>query len=865
MDKPATSTPESGAPQPLPQGTFALMVHPWTWLMALRDSRKEWKRLLIFAASIVVGISALVTIHALRSSLEQGIDLQARALLGADLLITSREAFTDADREAIDALAEESSFEISFSSMLNFVDSGGARLVQVRGIEGAYPFYGEVLTEPDAAWRNHQARDGLLLEPALLEQFNASAGDQVKLGNASIEIIGTVQQPAPRSGRFAGFAPEVYLRASLLEATGLLTDRSIASFHAHLRLSEEMASAEVIEALRTRDGADLWRFETPESRRDQLGRVLDQFEQFLGLIALFSLILGAIGVASAMHAQIRRRRASIAILRCLGAPARASFAIYLIQAGLLGLVAAVAGGGLGVGIHFGVVYYFAETLPVLVEPMPNLWVVGQTTLAGFLACCGFAVLPLLQIRDIAPLQVLRQGGSTAQARRRALLRSLPVVAFLFVVMTLLSILNSTNLARSLVLTVGFAGVFGVLALVAWTFIALTRKLTTERLPYLLRQGISNCFRPQNQTMLFVLSLGLGVFLMLSTMLIRDLVLAQVQVSESEIGPNIYLVDVQSDQVDGVKALLEGNDLPVLESAPMVSMRVAEIKGVSIRELREQGLVGNRMVRREFRSSYRDHLNETETHLGGTWPPSDWDGNEPIPLSLEVEIAGDLGVELGDRMVIDVQGVPIEVEVQHLRAVDWSRFNLNFFMLFPPGVLEGAPGFTVVTTRIPPDETSGQLQRALVEAFPNVSAIDLTLLLETIRTILARVTQAIQLLSGFTLGAGCCILIGIFLNGRDQRIRESVLLRTLGASTRQLRSILCVEFGVLGLLAALTGGGLALVTYSALAHFAFELSPVFHIGQILLVLLASTVLSIFMGALFSRGVCAHSPLATLRQD
>jgi putative ABC transport system permease protein len=241
-----------------------------------------------------------------------------------------------------------------------------------------------------------------------------------------------------------------------------------------------------------------------------------------------------------------------------------------------------------------------------------------------------------------------------------------------------------------------------------------------------------------------------------------------------------------------------------------------------------------------------------------------DPSGAVPLSLEVELAKDLGVALGDEITMDVQGVPVNARVTSLRKVDWSRFNLNFFMVFTPGVLEGAPGFDVITTRVPAGHSSGDLQRALVQKFPNVSALDLTLLLETVRGIVLKISRVVSILAGFTVVAGLPILIGTLLNGRDQRLRESVLLRTLGASARQVRTILIIEYATLGALSALTGVILAVAANVALAHFVFDARPWPDLRLIALAFATTTSLAILGGLAVSRGVSRQPPLEILRQ-
>jgi putative ABC transport system permease protein len=299
---------------------------------------------------------------------------------------------------------------------------------------------------------------------------------------------------------------------------------------------------------------------------------------------------------------------------------------------------------------------------------------------------------------------------------------------------------------------------------------------------------------------------------------------------------------------------------VLESAPMVTMRIESVRGVPVREAKG---VPRWVARREFRSTYRDFMNETETLTAGVWHKTVTDADGPVPLSLEQEIAKDLQVGIGDELTLDVQGVPVKARVTSLREVDWSKFNLNFFMVFPPGVLEAAPGFHVVTTTTPTPAASGALQRALVRDFPNVTAIDLTQILEMVGDILAKISLVVSLLGGFTVLAGLPILIGTLLNGRDVRLRESVLLRTLGASAKQVRMTLVIEYATLGFLSALTGVLLAVAGNAALAVFVFKASPVPDSGLLGTAFLLVTGVSILGGLALSRGVCNHPPLEILR--
>lgn len=851
----------------MPATLWRALLHPWTWRMAWRDSRSQRLRLLIFASAIVSGMAALVAIHSLKASVQEGIHSQVKALLGSDIQLSSRKPFAEENLALFTAASERLAHETSFSSMLYFPKADAARLVQVRGVEGGYPFYGKVETTPAEAWSRLADGPGVILEPTLLDQFNAQIGDTVKLGDAHLPILGVVNKPAPRSSRFSGFAPEAYLRQPEIEKTGLLGASSL-SFHlVHLRLPPGTDANALKKQWRADHPKADWRIETPDDRKENLGDSLDNFQQFLGLIAMSALVLGAIGVAGAVHAHIARRVPTVAILRCLGCPGPQALAIYLAQAGVLGLLGAAAGAALGVALHVGVLSFFKQSLPLEISAAPQWGAVAVTSAAGFAICCGFALLPLLKVRRISPAATLRGGAMLDEpAGRAAWARTWPVYALLAGLLLALALLNDSDWKRSLSLVGGLAVAFVALSGVARGLAWLARRVVRPSWPYLLRQGISNIHRPGNQTTLFLLSLGLGTFLLATILLAGQLLQQRLSVHQHADGPNIYLVDVQPDQVGGVSGLLENLTLPLLEAAPMVTMRIDSIKNVPINEYAERFDVPRWIGRREFRSTYRSALNATETLTKGEWVTQrSADPDAPVPLSLEEELARDLKVTVGDELGIDVQGVPVRARITSLRRVDWSRFNLNFFMVFTPGVLEDAPGFTVLTTRVPEGASSGDLQRELAKQFPNVSAIDLALILETVRSILEQISRVVTVLAGFTVLAGLPILIGTLLNGREMRLRESVLLRTLGASARQVRAILLVEYATLGALAALTGLVLAALASVALAVFAFKASPWPSAWVLAGAFAATTLLAVIGGLLLSRGVSRHPPLEVLRGE
>ncbi|MEN3940263.1 FtsX-like permease family protein [Prosthecobacter sp. SYSU 5D2] len=842
-------------PRPLPAGLVSALLHPWTWKMAWRDSRTQRVRLLIFSLAIVSGIASLVAIHSLKASVETGIQSQAKELLGSDLQVSSSRPISADDAASLSQMATRTTRELAFPTMMTF-PNGGARMVHVRALEGDYPYYGTVETVPADAWQGRSAEPGILLEASLLEQFQMKTGDMIELGRRPLKILGAIHKTAPRASRFSAIAPEVYVRLSDTHQSGLIGANSMVTHILHLEIPERTSSAELKESVRNEFPSTSWRLETPEDRQESLGNALDLFQRYLGLLALASLALGALGVAGAVQSHINRRVATIAILQCLGAPRQLAAAVYIAQSAALGLLGAVLGAGIGILLQTGLLSLFRDSLPIAVTPSPEWETVFRTTLAGFAVCCGFALIPILKIHRISPATTLRSGGLLPGSA----LRTVPVYLLLTALLILLALTNDADWRRALGLVGGLAAAFALVLAVARGLMAVTRRIVRPGWPYLLRQGISNLHRPGNQTLLFLLSLGLGTFLLLTILLAGDLLQQRLHIANTDDSPNLYLIDVQPDQVEGVTSLVKSHELPVLETAPMVTMRVMELKGVAI--AKAEG-VPRWIANREFRSSYRAYLNSSESLIAGEWHETVPDAEGPIPVSLEEQIAKDMRVSIGDTLTLDVQGIALEARVTSLRKVDWSRFNLNFFMVFPPGALEGAPGFHVVTTRTPDPAAVGRLLQDLTRDFANVTSIDLSQILEAVSDILSKISQVVTLLGGLTLLAALPIVTGTLLNGRDVRLRESVLLRTLGASARQVRTILVIEFAALGFLAGLTGTLLAGAATSVLASYVFKTDFTPDVTVIAATFTITTAVSILGGLALSRGITTHPPLEILR--
>ncbi|HVU34028.1 MAG TPA: FtsX-like permease family protein [Opitutaceae bacterium] len=870
--------------------------------MAWRDSRASRRRLLLYSLSIVLGIAALVAIGSFSANLARAIDTQTKGLLGADLIVISRAAPAPRVQQFIDGLGGEQAHELGFSSMLAFPTAHDAtRLVQVRAMEGNFPFYGDFTTLPaDAPQLFRQAqtaasapgsdRNVIILEDTILRQFGLKVGDPVKLGNAAFRVIGALEKlPGEGSAIAATFAPRALIPMRTLAATGLTAKPTLARYRTMLKLPAGADPEAIAAEMRARFSGERLSFDTVEHRKRDLGRALENIQAFLSLVGFVALFLGGIGVASAIGVYVRQKIATVAVLRCLGATVRQSFGVYVVQGLALGVCGAVLGALLGILVQVALPGMVRGLLPFDVDFFVSWPAVARGAGAGLAICFLFTLLPLLTIRRVSPLAALRSAYAD-----RADLKLDPWRIATGVVLAGAVIGFALWQTRSVRLGLGFSGMIAlglaVLAGVAKLVVVLARRLSSgrrrwmRRLPYVLRQGVANLHRPQNRTVLLLFALGLGTFQMLTLYLTRSTLLREIEISGGGGRPNLLFFDIQDDEIGPLTKLVAQLGTPVQVSAPIVTMRIASINGRTVDQLlashddahraapRRRGEPGRDRegfpawtLRREYRSTYRAALTGTERIVQGRFVPRVPADTAVVPISIEEGLLRDMNLRLGDEIDWDVQGVPLRSRIASVRSVEWRRLEPNFFVVFPEGVLDAAPKFHVVALRAATPGDSARLQRAVVAAFPNVTAIDLALVMQTVDSVFSKVAFVVQFMALFTVVTGVIVLAGAVLMGRYQRIRETVLLRTVGATRRQLTQIMLVEYAVLGVLAAVTGMILAIAGNFLLARYVFRTGAVLAPGELAGAVAAAVAVTLVTGLLANRGVTNHPPLEVLRQE
>ena len=834
----------------------------WILKMAWRDGKASGRKLSLFMASIVLGIAAVVSIQSFGENLKNNISLQSKSLMGADFKIDSNKAPNERVLAIIDSLGGADAREIGFVSMAAFANSNATKLVQVRGIEGGFPFYGMLETQPEAAGAQYQKNDAALVDATVMLQLGIKPGDSIKIGNISLPIEGALKSVPGSTAIFSSVAPPVLIPYKFIEESGLVQTGSRVNYEFYFAapdMNMELLDKNLAPVLDNLE-ADL---DTHTSTSERLGRRYDNFGKFLNLVAFIALLLGCVGIASAINIYIKGKLRAVAVLKCIGATKRQTFLIYLIQIAFMGFLGGIIGTIAGLFLQQLFPLLLGDLLPVDVAMTFSPPVIGMGLLLGIFMSVLFALYPLMGTLYISPLQALRIQDETRSKSGKA---GLLVFLGIFISILLFSFWLLRDWRYSLAFVAGIIVTFSILAGVAKLFMGAIRKFFPSSWGFPARQSLLNLFRPQNQTITLVLAIGVGTFLISTLYFTKDILLAQASIESNSASPNMILLDVQTQQRDSISATIKGQNLSVIDDTPILTMRVHSINGRPVNEIREDSTanVNRWILNHEFRVTYRDSLIASESIQAGEWTGAKPDRNL-VPISISDNFADDAKVGIGDKLSFNVQGVLLNTTVKSIRTVDWSRMQLNFSIVFPSGILEDAPQFRVLTTNVKNEEAAASLQKDLVRDFPNVTIIDLRQVITVIEGLLDKISWLINFMAFFSILTGIIVLLGAVRTSKFQRIKESVLLRTLGAKSRQILKILALEYMYLGVLGAMSGILLSLVSSQLLAWLVFE-TPFFpSLFPFLILLPGISLLVMVIGLSNSISVIKSPPLEVLRKE
>ena len=853
--------------------------------MAWREARAGWRSFVGLLACVALGVGAVVGVAGFARSLGATLAREGRALMGGDLEVRAVRPLDVLGERAVRSLVARGAAVARVRELAAMARTADGRtlLVEVKAVDPAYPLYGRLETDPP---REHAAVLGpaeALVHPALLERLGLHSGEALTIGGARFSVVGTVTREPDRPAGLLSLGPRVLVSEAGLDRTGLVRLGSRVRYRTLVRLpatAGNSADGRAVLAERTALAGAIAdpgvRVATFDDAQPGLRRLFGQVTTYLGLVGLTSLLVGGIGVASSVHTFVRSRLATVAILRALGATGRAVFTAYLLQTAAVGAVASAVGIAGGIGVAQLLAPLLAALLPVEVDPRISAGTAAEGLIVGIVTTLLCALWPLLQVRGVPALTVLRLPGTGSPvgdaAPRRRLdsgarrwnLTPAPMLVGVGIggALGALAVWQAGSLRiGGLYWAVG-AAILGLLALAA-----VGGRRGAARLPrarsLAWRHGLANLHRPGSQAVGVVVALGVGVTLLTTVALLERALARQVDLEHRRDAPTFFFVDVQPDQAQAFKeavAAIDDSGEPTL--IPVVRARLVAINGRPIVRAEWEGRPDDWRVTREYVLTYGDEPPGTVLTKGRWWTAAE--ATVRPRVSVEDEAARALGVDRGGTLAFDVQGVRVEAEVHNLRHVDWQSMSANFFVIFSAGALDQAPQTYLATARVPRERETA-VQEAVARTFPNVTAVPVRDVLERVQGVLEQIAVAIRIVALFVAGAGLVVMTGALAASRYRRLAESVLLRTLGATRGLVLRAAAVEYGCLGLVAGLAGAALGSAVAAVILRLLLELSwrpePAILAGAAL----AATILATTVGLLGTFRLLGRKPLPVLRRE
>ncbi len=832
-----------------------------------REIRSSWRRLLFFFLCIALGVGSVVALRSLIQNLTRAVGTDARALMTADVDISSTNDFTPTEISKIEAAVAESGIvdgrneTINTSSMARPSDPANAhvKLIELKGIEPPFPLVGDFVLDDGTPFDfSLLANNGAVVAKILLEDLNVQVGDKIHIGDGEFQIRGVFDEEPGGTGGFR-LGARVFVEKKAFDDAGITRNAGRVRRRILYRTTDN--PTELVGKLRESLKGTTLTVQSYRETQENLGEQFARTENYLSLTGLLILVLGGVGVWNVARAFVEQKRKSVAVLKCLGAGGGRIITVYLLQILTLGFLGSLFGVVLAQLALLFVRWRFVDALPAKMTYAVNFSTVVQGVTLGVLISLLFSALPLLQVRNIKPKLLLRDENNAS-------IRRLDFTKWLFGALSLLGLLGlAVWQAGSVKVGAFFLGGLGATTAVLYlTALVLTRLLRRFRNigPFALSQAVNSLYRPGNQTRIILLAVGLGAFVVLAVQSLQTNLVREFDFTRNQRLPSLFFVDIQKSQVEDIAKLIESHIGEKAETIPTVRARISHVNGEPFdfaqRETRQQqGQIG-----REFAVTYRAEMDNNESLLSGRW----WNA-EPgdVPeVSVEKEMAGILKISPGDSMTFDISGRKITARVANIRKLDLRNTRTAFVFVFRPGALEKAPQTFAATILKRTSATDRQrLQRDALEAYPNVQIFDVADIVATVQRLVSNFVMAISFVGSFVILSGILILIGSIALTKSQRIYENAILKTLGAKRLTLTAILFAEYGLLGLLSGLIGAGFATILSYAVSRYVlninWEFDPLLGVGGILV----TALIVMIVGAAASFDVLFRKPLSTLRSQ
>ena len=832
-------------------------------LQSLRMTARDWRagELRFLLVALIVAVAALASVGFFVDRMRTGLVRDAHQLLGADVVIVADQPINPAWRNEAQQRGLQVAETVSFPSMALVGDGDAAvsQLASIKAVTSAYPLRGHLSLAPIAdpndviGVATHQipASGTVWVDQALLLKLNIAVGSSLKLGEAEFKVAEVIAREPDRGASFANFAPRVMLQLADLAATKLIQNGSRVSYR--LLVAGEPAPAAAfdkwVQAEIKHSNIRGVAVETLENNQQDMRATLDRAEQFLSLVGLLSAMLAAVAVAMAARRFMLRHLDACAMLRCLGLTQNQVTALYLLEFLIIGLVGSALGAVVGFAAHFVLLEWLGKLVS---SDLPSAsWLPGvQALVTGMVLLIGFAVPPILQLRNVPHNRVIRREQDPPQAMT-LLSYGLGLLSFVGLLLW-----QARDLKLGLLTAAGFLGGLLVFALIAWLALRSLRSVRSLFKHASWRFAVTALRRRPGATVVQIVSLALGLMALLLLTVIRgDLVQAWRQSTPPD-APNHFIVNIQPDEKGAIETRLVAGGVAHPNLYPMIRGRLIQVNDKPITAQTYVDNQAKRMVDREFNLSTMRDLPPMNKIIAGHW----YDDQRP-EASVEEGIAKTLHLNLGDKLVFDVAGQTVTATITSLRKLEWGSMRVNFFVIINPKAMASMPQTWITAFRVP--EGNSALSNSLTRDFPNLTVIDVGSILKQIQAVVDQVITAVEFLFLFTLASGVLVLYAALAGSQDERTREAGILRALGATRAQLSQAQWIEFTLIGGLAGvLAASGAAAVGWS-LAHFVFKFDWVFDPLVWLAGVAVGASCAFIGGWIGLRNVLNQPPLLTLR--
>ena len=813
---------------------------------AFREIRGGLAGFYVFLACIALGTAAIGGVNAVSQAITQGIETEGATILGGDVRfeINQRDA-TPEERAYLDTIGTVA-FSSDSRSMARLMDQSDQTLVELKSIDELYPLYGTFQTEPAYDFETLAKDDGafgIYAQSILLDRLDVTTGERVLIGNETYEIRGVITLEPDALSEGVAFAPRVIMSVEAMQASGLIQPGSLVERQYKIRLSDGSTTDDIRTAVAAANEAFPeagWSTRSRANAAPALSANIERFAQFLTLVGLTALVTGGVGVANAVRAFLNSKRDVIATFKCLGAPGSLVTSVYLFQILIIGAV------GIAIGLVLAALAPLAARAALTgIVPLPAGGFIypnalGLAVLFSLLTIFVFALLPLGRARDIPASSLFRDHNmAAAQLPRWSYLLAAGIAAIL---LAGLAVYFSVDRAIAIYFLIGVAFAFMVLRVVSQLLMSAARRVgNIKGTP--LRLAVGNIHRPGALTPSVVLALGLGLTLLVSLALIDGNLRSQIAGNITARAPNFFFVDIQSNVVEDFATLVEETaaDDGKLVRVPLLRGRVIALNDVSVEKL-DVPPEARWILRGDRGITYAKNLPENSTLSAGDW----WDENytgEPL-VSFAAEEAGELGLEIGDSITVNVLGRDISAKIANFRQVEWESLAINFVMVFSPNTFAGAPHSWLATLTMP--KASAEMEKTILtsvtKSFPAVTSVRVKDAIELVNNVVSQLATAIRASAAVALIASVLVLAGALAAGNSARVHDAVVLKTLGATRRTLISAFVTEYALLGFATAIfalaAGGFAAWFVVTRIMTLPWSFTPSVAIGTVLIALVCT---------------------------